>query len=315
MSDPSLGQGDVHFKHYNPYELPADTFAYESFLANKVVRLDPSVPIPDPTETAAMSEIQRMVDYHADMGVTVTDPRLEGGGGGTDAEFSGFSPTSNQCTSAFDFTIYGQNMAIPDPDNPGQYLSLVQYLFFANYPADEWLPQTFGISSDPPPADAAYIMVTSPSTITPTEQLFNPPGFPVDPTMLPFTFYVSPMWLPADKYGSQDENDLLWTDFAAKFTDTGVDLSGPATMPLTGGTITLTAGIGDLTDQVVNASWALGGSTGAPSSWTLTSPTTIDVVFSDFTAVVPGAVPGDVVSIQLYFGSQIYSNAVNVTLT
>jgi hypothetical protein len=102
---------------------------------------------------------------------------------------------------------------------PGDVYPLVMYIFFANYPGEEYLPQLLGISSAPTPSDLAYAITQADGTVlTPTE--FTCP-MPQWSNPYPMDCYVTAVWFPPDKFGSQDFNDCVITDIPGQFTFTG----------------------------------------------------------------------------------------------
>lgn len=310
---------------YNPYELPADTFAYLSLVA-----LHPGMvqdwDLPDLSQTAAIAAIQERVDYNASMGTPVVDPRLPSGDTGGTPTFTSFAPTVDDGAGNTGlFTIYGSNMAIQSPPDSGiltEYVSLVAYILIGNYPGADYVPGLIGQTTDPPPNDLVYVSQGAGQGAggDPTPTAIGWPSM-TWAAPAPQVCYVTAVWQPADKYGSQDPNDFQITDIPGMFTFNGtsyiqIDFTvSPTTLPATGGSLTLTTTT-DFT-PVSDVAWndPVSGSGGGSLNWTMTDTTHIDVTFGDWTTVGANPPLGPGSQVQVVISYSGYSSTQDIRLT
>lgn len=302
---------------FNPYELPADTFAYNSMITNNNLVVDQSVTLPDETQTAALAAIQEKIDWHAAMGTTVTDERITGRNGGNPPTiFTGFSPSSgNGVDTPTLFTTYGHDMAYPNdnydsgqPDAwPGNWpwYPNVYGVYFANYPADQWLPQLLGLGGDPPD-DLAYIGSSTGTTAggppSPTVVTVPMPQFPGP---APMQLYVAGVWTEPP-----DFSEMFWSAIpGGMFTFTGntwitFDVSSPATVPITGGVVTLICTSLMDFSNVTNIGYQKtdGSVQGAFANFNVDDSTHITVTTDDLSAIA--GISAGPFTIQVYDGNQ-----------
>lgn len=252
-------------------------------------------------------------------------PRATGSG----TIFISFRPTSSDGADGYQigrtFTINGLNIAIPNWEGSqysGDFVPLAQIVTMANYRAKDWMPNVLGLTSDPPPADLVWTGAQSGQIVpaSTSEQTFYTPPWPHP---APQRCYVSALWMPADKVmaGDGSNEDWVMSDFVQQpFTFTGtlqIEFQASSDLPVTGGTLTLSATQNDFT-TVTDVWWTSEGGTTGGTIWSLVDDYTIEATFPDFTApgIEPPITAGQTLTITVSVNSSVgrIDSSIDVTL-